>query len=95
MLLDVGALDRRIVKVIEVIDDCDSPVAFGHQTIDEVRADESRAASDENVTHFGVRRLDGALSLLLWCGAMNYKAASSRRTPNLLRRIDPQVPAPT
>ena len=48
---DVCSLNRRIVEVVEIIDDCDSPIAFGHQTIDEVRADESRAASDENAPH--------------------------------------------
>jgi len=52
VLLNVRSLDRRIVEVVEVIDDCDSPVAFSHQTIDEVRTNEARAAGDENASHF-------------------------------------------
>src|SRR2546423_11828948 len=58
---DVCSLNRRIVEVVEIIDDRNSPIAFGHQTIDEVRADKACAASNENLFHFGVRRLDGAL----------------------------------
>jgi len=33
---NIRALDRRTVKVVEVIDYCDAPAAFGQQAIDEM-----------------------------------------------------------
>src|SRR5256885_11457388 len=100
MLLDVRLLDRRIVKVVKVIDDSDSPIAFGQQTIDEVRADEARAASDENAFHFirnqprkGTKSTKGETAELhrlipFWVPFVPLCGYS-------FGRIDPQVPAPT
>src|SRR5689334_11437065 len=52
MLLDVRSLEPRIVEVVEVVDDGDSPITFGHQAIDEVRTDKACSAGDENILHF-------------------------------------------
>ena len=60
--LDIGALHRRVIKIIEVIDDRDARrflqiegVArrVAHQVINEVAADEPRAAGDEKIFHSG------------------------------------------
>src|SRR6266705_877823 len=73
---DIRALDRWIVKVVEVIDDGDIPRAFAEQLIEEMRADESRAAGDEDVLHAGC-------SLPLW-GRVGVRACDARPSPQPL-----------
>src|SRR6266705_909316 len=73
---DIRALDRWIVKVVEVIDDGDIPRAFAEQLIDEMRADESRAAGDEDVLHAGC-------SLPLW-GRVGVRSCVARPSPQRL-----------
>jgi predicted SnoaL-like aldol condensation-catalyzing enzyme len=43
---DVTALDRRIVKIVKVVNDGDLPIAFAHQAIDEMGTDEAGTAGD-------------------------------------------------
>ncbi len=52
---DVGALDLRIIKIVEVVQDRD-PVPFPEQLLDKVRPDEAGAARDENFHCARVRR---------------------------------------
>src|ERR1051325_4282465 len=46
MVGDVRSLDRRVVEVVKVVDDRNLPDAFGNETIDQVRTNETRAAGD-------------------------------------------------
>src|SRR5947209_19408470 len=48
---DVAALDGGVVEVVEVVNDLYAPAALTEQTPDQMRADEPRAARDENVSH--------------------------------------------
>jgi hypothetical protein len=58
MLCDILALDRRLVEIIEVINDRHLPTAFGKHMVDEMRADETSAAGDQDASHlFLVRYL--------------------------------------
>jgi hypothetical protein len=46
----VRALDRRVVEVVEVVEDRDL-VAAGEELLRDVRADEAGAAGDEDAGH--------------------------------------------
>src|SRR2546426_5202673 len=48
---NVGALYRRLVEIVEVVNDGNLPFAFPQQPIYQMRTDESRAASDKNGFH--------------------------------------------
>src|SRR5438132_3773120 len=56
MSADVGAFYRRLVEVVEVINDSNLPFAFRHQPVYKMRTDESRAASDKNGFHLSVKQ---------------------------------------
>src|SRR5207244_3704548 len=56
MMRDVRALRRRIVKVVEVINDGYVPPAFSEQMIGEMRANEASAASNQNVSSHRANR---------------------------------------
>ena len=45
------SLQGRVVEVVKVVNDMDAPAALAEQTLDKVRADEARAARDENILH--------------------------------------------
>src|SRR6266550_1187522 len=62
MSANVGAFYRRLVEVVEVINDSNLPFAFRHQPIYKMRTDESRAASNKNGLHLIVRE-QAALSV--------------------------------
>ena len=47
---DVRAFDLRRVKVVEVVDDGYAPVAFGYQSVNELRADETGTAGHKDVS---------------------------------------------
>ena len=47
----VGALNRRVVKVVEVVNDRHPPAPLPQQTPDQMRPDEPRPARDQNVSH--------------------------------------------
>src|SRR6266516_5278128 len=74
----VGALYRRLVEVIEVINDGNLPFAFRQQPIYKMRTDESRAASNKNGLHLSVT---GPASLRIQSAVA---AALCRRTPYLM-----------
>src|SRR5438876_3652357 len=56
MSASVGAFYRRLVEVVEVINDSNLPFAFRHQPVYKMRTDESRAASDKNGFHLSVKQ---------------------------------------
>src|ERR1051326_3161730 len=60
VLANVVAFDRGRVEIVEIIDDGDPPIAFAEKPIDKMRADKSRAACDQDVSH-----VLGALYLVL------------------------------
>ena len=62
MSANIVVLYRRLVEVIEVINDSNLPLAFRKQPIYKMRTDESRAASDKNGFHLIVRE-QAALSV--------------------------------
>ena len=46
MRADVLSLNRWFIEAIEIVDDHNTPLAFSHEMIDKMRADETRAARD-------------------------------------------------
>src|SRR6266496_2260653 len=46
MRVNVLSLNRWFIEVIEIVDDRDPPLAFSHQMIDKMRADEACTAGD-------------------------------------------------
>src|ERR1051326_2398644 len=81
MLAHILALQLRRVEIVEIINDRHTPTAFGQQTINQMRTDKTCAACDENIFHVS--------------GQWSVGSAFQLTTDHwLLRRVNPQVPAP-
>src|SRR5467141_2195711 len=59
---NVGALYRRLIEIVKVINDGNLPLAFRQEPIYQMRTDESCAAGDKNGLHLIVRE-QAALSV--------------------------------
>ncbi len=49
MRRDIDTFERGRVKIVEIVNDRNAPGFFGKQAFNQMRADEPRAAGDENV----------------------------------------------
>src|SRR2546421_7887452 len=55
MSANVGALYRRLIEIVEVINDGNLPLAFRQQPVYKMRTDEPRAPGDKNGFHLIVK----------------------------------------
>jgi hypothetical protein len=50
MLFDVSPFFSRRIKIVKVVNACDRPTVFRKQTVNQMRADKTGAAGNENVS---------------------------------------------